>query len=371
MKKIAIQTHPLTTNYGGILQAFALQHWLGRQGYDTIHLNRVFKTTDWVLWLKLLAYKILYFRELSVKRFVEENFNQFIDHNINLSLPLKSNKEWIQFIQNNNFTAVITGSDQVWRKEYTGAWINEYFLNFIKGDIKKIAYAASFGVDSIDTEFAAKIGNLLSDFDAISVREDSAVKILKDNFNLEATHLLDPTMLLTAEDYVSIFDLQKENDNPFVFAYVLDKNKDKQNIINDVGSALGLKSKFVYGAEVTKETWRDKDIANKVSIEQWLQNYYNADFVVTDSFHGTVFSIVFNKPFLVIGNERRGMSRFHSLLAMFGLQDRLINDFASFDANKLIAKEIDWESVNDKLEMEREKAVKFLKDGLSVKLKKL
>lgn len=363
-RKIAIQTHPLKTNYGGILQAFALQHWLGRQGYDAIHLNRNFKTTDWLLRLKQILYRIVYFREITVKRNVEAVYNSFINRYIQLSPPLNSNKEWIQFIQNNNFTAVITGSDQVWRKEYTGAWINEYFLNFIKGDIKKIAYAASFGVDSIDADYAAKIGAFLKDFDAISVREDSGVKILKDNFNLDAAHLPDPTMLLKAEDYVSIFDLQKENENPFVFAYVLDKNKDKQNIINDVGSALGLKSKFVYGAEVTKETWRDKDIANKVSIEQWLQNYYNADFVVTDSFHGTVFSIVFNKPFLVIGNERRGMSRFHSLLTMFGLQDRLITDFASFDANKLIAKEIDWESVNDKLEMEREKAVKFLKENL-------
>ena len=96
----------------------------------------------------------------------------------------------------------------------------------------------------------------------------------------------------------------------------------------------------------------------------WLRGFQDAQFVLTDSFHGTVFSILHNIPFVAFGNVQRGMSRFKSLLTMFGLQDRLITDFASFDADQLIAKKIDWASVNNILEVERKKAVRFLKENL-------
>lgn len=356
--KIGIQTHPLKTNYGGILQAFALQYWLDSMGYDTIHLNRVFKAADWILRMKHIAYNIVYHREVNIRRKAESVFQPFIEQYIRMSPKLKSHKKWTRFILDNQFYAVVTGSDQVWRKEYTGAYLNEYFLNFAKGEIKKIAFAASFGVDKIDAEYASEIRELLKDFDAISVREKSGVNILKDNFNLEATHLLDPTMMLTADDYVKIFDLKKETNSPFIFAYVLDKNRDKQEIIDVVERDLGLSSRFVYGAEVTKENWRDKDIAGKVTIEQWLQNFYNADFVVTDSFHGTVFSIIFNKPFIAIGNKDRGLTRFKSLVDLFNLSDRLVFELGDIDLEK-INHDIDYENINHIIAKEQNKVKSF------------
>lgn len=360
MKKIAIQTHPLKTNYGGILQAFALQYWLDSMGYDTIHLNRVFKADNNILKIKQIAYRLFYFKEKAVKDKVNSIFKSFINKHINLSVPLYSHKEWYNYIKNNSIDMLITGSDQVWRKEYTGAFFNEYFLNTkaTNLNIKKVSYAASFGVDNIDQNYIDRIADLLHDFDAISVREDSGVKILKDNFNIDATHLIDPTMLLTADQYINIFNLKKEAKKPFVLAYVLDKNSEKQSIIAEVEEQLKIRTQFVYGAEVTKQTWRDKDIVNKPSIEQWLQSFYNAEFVVTDSFHGTVFAILFNKPFIAIANKNRGLTRFTSLLDLFNLSDRLVSELDDVEL-KRINHDIDFETINLIIEREQNKAKSF------------
>lgn len=358
-KKIALQTFQLSTNYGGILQAFALQHYLTKKGFDVVHINRAYQSNNSFLKFKIIVDKIINFNTTLAINKAESIFKVFVNKFINLSPPLYSTKLWNKYINENKFDAVIVGSDQIWRQEYVGAFAEEFFLNFKKGKIKKIAYAASFGVDKIGNGYAKQISNQLHDFDAISVREKSGVDILQKNFNIEAVHLIDPTLLLLSQDYIDMFELKKDVKKPYIFAYVLDKNLHKQNMIEEVEKTLGMVSKLVYGSEVTKATYNDVDIRSKVSIETWLSHFYNADYIVTDSFHGMIFSILFNKRFIVIANESRGVSRFESMLNLIDLKEKLIFSGANLK-KETILKPIDYESINSIIEEERKLANKFI-----------
>lgn len=363
-KKIAIQTMQLHTNYGGILQAFALQYYLEQKGADVIHLNRIYKPTSINLKLKIFFHKWLYHKLYNTSQKAIAVFKPFIDKFIHLSPPLHSTNEWSEYVKEHYFDAVVVGSDQVWRLDYVGGFFDEFFLNFPKRNEKKIAYAASFGKDKIENSSIAHLKGVLDDFDAISVREKSGVNLIKQHFNLFAQQLLDPTLLLTKDEYIKIFDLKRQTSENVAFCYVFDNTPFIISIIDSVKKELGLNSKIVYGVEVTKETYKNKDKSTKIPIENWLQNFYNADFIVTDSFHGMVFSIIFNKPFIVIANEQRGISRFESLLSLFSLEERLffVNDI--FDLS-LLHKNIDYNKVNKLIKIEQAKSNLFFDNILN------
>jgi len=358
-KKVAIQTLKLYTNYGGILQAYALQYILSKQGYDVVHLNRFNRTVSPKATLKLFIHKLLNPQLHSSIIKANRIFSPFIERYINYSEPLYNFDEWRNYVEQHNFDAVIVGSDQVWRIDYVKAFVNENFLNFYKHNTKKISYAASFGNDKMDEDYVSFIKDKLADFDAISVREKSGLELIKNNFDIIAEHLIDPTLLLDKEAYVKIFSLKKTSNRPFVLSYVLDKNDKKLSITNLVKEKKNLGVKFVYGTEITKGNFRDKDIGSKVSVETWLEYFYNAEYVVTDSFHGMVFSIIFNKPFLVIANKQRGVSRFVSLLEQLGMSNRLIFENISFDDISL-DQNLDYEEINRKVALERERAINYL-----------
>ena len=212
---------------------------------------------------------------------------------------------------------------------------------------KRIAYAASFGVDNweFSDEQTLICKELIKKFDAISVRESNGVSLCKEHFNVSAIHLLDPTLLVQRQDY---FDLCKKvkPSNSFVAVYCLDMTDDKRKIIKDLALKKNLPIRL-FGA--------NKDA--KLSIEQWLAMFRDAESVITDSFHGTIFSIIFQKPFYSIVNEGRGTSRFYSLLSSLGLAERMQSDF--FD------KGINWERVEKELSIFQKKSLDFLIYSLS------
>ena len=266
------------------------------------------------------------------------------------------------------FDAYIVGSDQVWRPRYSPCLTN-YFLDFVESErnVKKIAYAASFGVDNWEftEEQTRECARLAKQFDAISVREDSAVDLCKRYFDVKATHLLDPTMLLNKEIYTSIFAKERISQSPRnLLTYILDKSAEKDRIINNVARKYNLKPFSVMPRRGFSEPGR-KDIQDCVlpSVEEWIRGFMDAQFVITDSFHGTVFSILFNKPFISIANKNRGLTRFTSLLKLFQLEDRLIFSSNNFIPDRL--KEIDWDKLNAILKVEKDKSIYFLNDYLS------
>ena len=224
-----------------------------------------------------------------------------------------------------DFDAIVVGSDQVWRPKYFGK-IEDAYLQFAKDwNIKRIAYAASFGTAEWEyTENQTEIcKDLIKKFDAVSVREDSGKDMCKKYLDVDAEHLLDPTMLLEKEDYIRIFANSGTPQSPgTLMCYILDETPEKQSLINKISREKDL-IPFRVNSKVENCT---APLAERIQppVEQWIRGFYDAEFVVTDSFHACVFSILFNKPFIAISNKGRGESRFQSLLKLFDLDNRII-----------------------------------------------
>ena len=372
--KIGILTLPIKTNYGGILQAFALQHTLIKLGYDAITINRHNRQEYPSLMIHLAGYcKRLIQHYLQGKKLVSIKWNpfiseedylssssetqKFIDRNIKLTRRVFSDE--LEKIEDDyHFDAYIVGSDQVWLEYYCP----ESFLSFVhRTDVKRVCYAASCGKRSFFCN-EDKVGicqKLAQLFDGVSVREDYLVPLCEKKLGIEAQWVLDPTLLLEPKEYIdaSICSVDKE---PILFSYILDANDEKRKIVQSVADMLNVP--VVNGNRID-----EVNKAGKVypSVDDWLQNINRSKFVITDSFHGTVFSILFNKPFLSIGNAKRGMARFQSLLGRFGLNDRLILNVESDDYLSVVHNTIDFAMINKTIVEERKKSLNFLLKSLN------
>lgn len=258
------------------------------------------------------------------------------------------------------FDVIIVGSDQVWRAKYLKPSI--YFLDFaVESTIIRIAYAASFGCEHIDEYTSEEIDRcrqLAQKFDAISVREDSGLAICQEQFNYKAEHTLDPTLLLEKEDYTQLIK-HLPTRQPSLLTYTLDHDSSKKTISEAISAQLKLPIRMT-GLGATPE---GEDSRSMPSVESWLNEFRNAAFVVTDSFHGMVFSIIFNKPFIVIKNKSRGAARFESLLRIVGLENRLIDNIKDLDSIDLM--DINFEKVNARKKEWKDKSIQFLVSALN------
>ncbi|MFR9629252.1 MAG: polysaccharide pyruvyl transferase family protein, partial [Rikenellaceae bacterium] len=238
-------------------------------------------------------------------------------------------------------------------------------------DIKRIAYAASFGTE--EWEYTPKqtvaCGSLIKAFDKVAVREFSAIDLCKIYFDITAECVVDPTMLLEMTDYIELIrkyipisdsDNNSHNHRGNLTVYMLDGSDDKNKVVDQVAITMNLTQ-----CQINKNKDRNIDVHERVqpSIESWLYAFYNADFVVTDSFHGCVFSIIFNKPFIVYGNKDRGLARFSSLLSMFNLQNRYISSFDELKSD--LYDDINWQEVNTVLKEQRQRSQQFLSELLN------
>lgn len=376
--KIGILTQPLLNNYGGLLQNYALQNVLTGLGHEAVTINIVYKDISNIRKLASILKRTLFkisgqnilIRAIPNKKEAEiigYNTKDFVKRNIVTTkiINKKLNKKQVEEF---DFNAYIVGSDQVWRPMFSPQQ-STYFLDFLEKDnsVKKIAYAASFGVSN--WEFTKKqtkyFSKLIKLFNAVSVREDSAVDLCNKYFNIDAVHLLDPTMLLDKEIYTSLLDKQAINQTTRkLFAYILDQSDEKSQIIKQISRKYDLQPFSIMPQNVFSDPER-KTIKDCIipPVYDWLKSFIDAQFVITDSFHGTVFSILFNKPFLSIANNIRGLTRFISLLKLFELEDRLIFSYEDNIIDNI--KEIDWNRVNYILGQEKDKSIKFLNNHLN------
>ncbi|ADF50915.1 WfeP [Zunongwangia profunda SM-A87] len=269
-------------------------------------------------------------------------------------------------IDRERFRGYVVGSDQIWN--YTAApQITDAFLSFVtdKSDIKRVSYAASFGREQWkypETE-TKECKNLVQQFDGVSVREKSGVTLCKDFLGVDANHHLDPTMLLSKEDYIDIIESSKvAPSNGKLLLYILDATEERQKIVNAVQKELNLEP---YGIRQFKKIKILKNALKGIypSVQQWLKSFYDAEFVVTDSFHGTIFSIIFNKPFISLGNKERGMARFESLLSDLGLLSRLVTVSDQVTV-EMIRQEIDWDLVDAKIAKAKDVGIDYLNEKL-------
>lgn len=357
-KKIAILTQPLGVNYGGILQNYALQTVLKRLGHHPVTLNRWSNYN--IAWWKMQRY---YLKLHHV--FYKDNF-KFIKKHLHLTNKLDSDRKFYNHTHKNKYDAFIVGSDQTWRPDYSPNIYN-YYLDFLDGqhDIKKIAYATSFGTSEWNYQKydESKIKLLAKQFHAVSVREDSGVNLCKNYLNIEASHVLDPTMLLTKEDYRKLYKNKIYQDRKGIFVYVLDKTDNKEAIIRKVSQEKELDI-FINQPLFTKKGEKTS-VKNRIypPLETWVKAFDDADFIITDSFHGTVFSILYQKPFFAIPNQVRGVARFTSLLKPLGLENRIINSVDDI-SEELLNRSIDYDKVFKSLKEMQLKSLEFLTKAL-------
>lgn len=364
--KIGILTQPLASNCGGILQNFALQHILRRMGHTPVTINHVYKPmvekgwrnslrTIWRFfkrWLfgdrSVIFYDVTkqvnFYRTGGVaqRKFIEENISV-----VNAEFPLHEALV-------SDYDAFVVGSDQVWRPRYSPSLMNFYLDFVVDADVKRVAYAASFGVDEweLDEQLTPQARVLAQRFDAISVRESSGVELCRRYLGVEAEVVLDPTMLLDIDEYVQALNLRTKPHSRYVAVYILDKTKDKQLIVDSVCRQLNCKPLYL-----------DVLSGNGTTIKEWIEGVYNSEYVVTDSFHGTVFSILSHKRFTTIINEGRGATRFDSLLGICSLKSRAIACSNDLESSKW-QQDIDYLAIDAVLDSYRETSISFIKDAL-------
>lgn len=377
--RIAIQTLVGEINYGCMLQAYALQTILQRMGHKVVIINRRENSHS----IQSYIYRVLSFLKCLYRIYVLRDekyvlcnpFNyyyvversklidfslmqQFVDEYLNLSPLFRSSKSLTTYAEEQNFDCYIVGSDQVWREAYVSN-IYDSFLGYLpeNNNSIKITYAASFGISEkpISLDKVECCAHLARRFNAISVREKIGKKLVKEMFGLNSTYVIDPTLLLNKDDYESVIGdghLGKDK----IVTYILDKSLEKEKISKIMSESLNC-DEF----HLTNYPLNEDNIKQAYSVEQWLEAISNAKFVITDSFHGCVYSILFEKPFLVIANDNRGSERFISLLESLDLSDRIVYNFNGFIRQKERFMDIiDYEVILGKLDELRKNSLSYL-----------
>ena len=309
------------------------------------------------VWLRNLFYNLFHSskRPRPKSRVVKsrkQHFADFVERNI--ATTRKVEKYSTKLISEYGLKAVIVGSDQVWRPCYNRRVLTNMFFDFVhdNSDVKKIAYAASFGVDywEYKPRKAKKCSRLAKRIEYISVREESGVTLCRSYLGVDATEVLDPTLLLTADDYRAVCASTAKSEERYIAAYILDPTPEKIALIEREAKQRGVVAQ-IFGAD------KEADL----SVEEWLAMFRDAEYVITDSFHGCVFSTIFRREFAVIINRNRGASRFVSLLGKFNLLDRTIIDV---EQAKVPTDPIQWQKVEQGLQSWQERSLNFLKQAL-------
>ncbi len=327
-------------NYGALLQYFALQEYFKKRGHYTFWIRFIISKDNVISRLKDIIKYLCYKngKENSKRR---KQFLNFSDKYLNLSKDVYFGNEEI----NNNPPIAdyyITGSDQVW-----GGTLAANFLTFINDKSKKISYAASFGREVLSDEDAKIIAPWLRNFNKLSVREKSGIDICKKLGIDEVVQHIDPTLLLNKDEYP--YDLPKEK--KIVFGYLINLSK-KNNLNWEYVETYTSKkkSKLIISTAEGSENFVPQACLVYPTIKGWLGYYKMAESIITNTFHGTIFAIIFNKPFVIIlqkGQSESQNGRFYSLLETLELTDRIWDMACPIE--EIMDVSIDWENVRMKI----------------------
>lgn len=367
--KVAVISRHSVANYGSLFQAHALQKVLETKiGVDAINIDYtpsnekgrklVKSLVNQSRWSKSFITKLaFYIYQTPSFSYTFKKFKEFRKIYLNQTDEEYTSSE---MIKNNlpNADIFCTGSDQVWNILYDGKIDNTYFLDFLPDNTKRFSYAASFGGNTFEKLSDPIYKELLSKYNAISVREDSGIDILKD-FSLNGKQVLDPTLLLEKEYWESLVPNIKKKEK-YILIYQLRPNKEFDNYVLNFSKNKGLKlirvsTMFFQSIKCGKFKYLPKP-------EEFLWLIKNADYFFTDSFHGTCFAINFGVNFSEILPGRFN-ARNQSLLRLVGLENRIITDLSTYDIPE---KPIDFKHVYNKLEIERKNSIEFLKKSCKI-----
>ncbi len=372
--KVGILTLKFHSNFGFLMQSYALQKVVKALGHEPFHFyikeetepiyNRI------IVFFKKIVKNVFfhtnyplfpYYPSESDRIYKDKNTWDFVHKNISLT-PYYPSLKRIRKSSSPLYDAYIVGSDQVWRREFTDD-IRCYFFDFLPDNIKRMSYAASFGTPTIDySDKNLKVcRGLIRKFEKVTVREIEGVKICNEYFNQDAVKVLDPTLLLSSGDYINLIKdpnipLSKK---PYIFTYILRPNEDKAKFISRFAKDRDLEIINIMPSRLEKVGKRHLSECIYPSISDWLKGFSQADYILTDSFHASVFSIIFHKQFYVINDKDGGSTRIPSLLKTLSIEHRFDCDYNGqiFD--------IDYEKVDKILERERASSINLIKSFLS------
>lgn len=338
MKNVCVFNFWWVSNYGALLTAYAIQSLIDKLGYNPLLIDNSYKHN-----------------ELISKNFAK-NFEQ---HYLKTSNKVILYKDFNNLNTNSNI--FITGSDQILRPIASRERLPQYLQDFVSINSKKITMAASFAVDKktllneTDIKILENMKISLKSFDFISVREKSGVEICKELFNVDAEWIIDPVFIIDQSNYNELIKNSTQKFSNKIVSYVLDPHKEYNKVYKHLEKK--------YNRKIIKTAYSD------ISVENWLASIKNCEFLITDSFHGMCFAIIFNKPFICITNQKRGATRFESILEMLNIENQCINNINEIYEKDCIFK-VDYEKVNQRIAEEAQRGLDFLKKALEAPVRK-
>lgn len=332
-----------TQNYGNQSQYYALYKTIQDLGYSVLMIDRPL-SSNW----KPKGNVPFLFRE-----------NPYNEKDLS---KLYKNKDEMKKELNQIASKFLIGSDQFFRKGLYHACGEYMDLDWVNDNKPKSAYAISFGINKFEgsKKTRLKVAYNLNRLNYVSVREESGVKLLQNQYYIENPQLcIDPVFLVNKTHYLELISKSDiDVGKNYLLAFILDNNNTKNEIIYETAEKLGLKIKLIKNAR----TYIAENNL-KIYIEDWLKYYYYSDFVITDSFHGLCFALIFRKQFLFILNKKRGITRFETLINLFGIGDRAIENYQ--EVEEKISKKIDYSIVDSKIDKYRTSSLDFLKKALA------
>lgn len=372
MNKIGVITYHAPYNFGSALQAYALQEKLKDFGFDTEILNyrmepqkksyRLIRTNAGS---KAFIYDLAQFPVFPLKKKRTERFEQFIVSHLNLTDEFEEPDQFLT--HTSDFDVMISGSDQIWNKEsnelHGSDWkyMMPYLLNGFNG--KKVSYASSIGNST--QEDLLHIAPYISSFDHIAMREDSSAEIISKLLDRDVETVIDPTLLLTRDEWIQKLGLQKSHaEKPYVLFYSLTGFRPfrrGEGLLKKIADQ-GYQVKFI--TPYFNYPWHDKRFVNVISYGpiEFIKSLYNAETIITDSFHGTIFSINMGKKFYSINGQNASDFRKTDILKKLGLMNRSITWDAKYE--ELDKSDIDYQVVYERLAALREHSINYLKDAI-------
>lgn len=365
--KIGLITIHWANNYGAALQVYANYKVLGRYG-DVIvidyrnnytskgmQLVRVGRTARDVLRAGKDILRIFpRYRVIS-------KFKKFNNDHMRFSSLMCCQKDFDEL--DKRMDIFVSGSDQIWNPQIVSE--NEqldgrYFLDFVKSG-RKISYASSMGTYQFKGKKQDELFSLLSRYDSISVREKNTALYISSTFELSAEHVVDPTLLLSRDEWFHEFPNIKNKEEKYVLIYALKKDKLLKEVVSYISKLLGIKVYAIDQDPLLNYTC-DKHFMDR-GPEEFLQLFNNAEFIITNSFHGTAFAVNFNIPFIVT-TPPTGINRIESLLLELGLTDRMISNFNTEALSEIVKHNIDFDVVNMRLNQLRLRSLNYLQRAL-------
>ena len=365
--KVAVITRHAITNYGSLLQAYATQKVIEDMGHDCEIIDYVRYDENYKRIEKTLLKKKDSWNGNPIKRAIYLGLRQ----PESLFSGKKMEKERVRFLKlTRRFSSIqelnedkpiadiyLTGSDQVWGPVSFGIYDEAYCLSFTKDNDKRVSYASSFGHTVFSNDLKSYYSGWLKRYNAISVREESALEIIKD-LGLQAQKVLDPTLLLSG-DYWS--KLTSEGiKQKYILIYQLHNDSRLGNYAKRVSKKMGLK--LIRISTSLHQISREGSFCWCPNISEFLTYIKNAELMITDSFHGTAFALTFNTPFIEILPNDNTETRNISILKLTGLTNRVLKDFEDLS---LAEEKIDFTYANETIIEERNRSIDYLKNVLT------